>query len=156
RASVKTRRWDEAAIGALEETGEGEAAPVTVLWSNDLHTDWQPLFRQPGGCDGRRQIDEAGEPRPEQGVNRRRRVAVDLDHAFPALAVMIMIVRVGCPGRDRAQQQIIIAKKFSPSESQPVALLIAREPTSVSKGDAPHHMGKVAVVGRIEPVRRLD
>ena len=116
----------------------------------------QPLCCEPGWGNGRRQIDEPTQPGPEQVVDRRLWLAVDLDHALPALALVIVIVRIRRPRRDRAQKQIIIAEEISPFEPQPVPLLIAGEPIPVREGNAPHHAGKVALIGRIEPAHGLD
>ena len=63
-----------------------------------------------------------------------------------------MIVRIRRPRRDRAEKQIIIAEEISPFEPQPVPLLIAGEPITVSEGNAPRHAGDVALIGRIEPM----
>src|SRR6516165_3667293 len=110
RFSIKTGGRNKAAIGAFEESGESDAALVAILRADDLHTDRQPLCREPGRCNSRRQIEESGQPGPEKVVNRRGRLAVDLDHALPALALVIVIVGVRRTRRDRAQQQIVIRK----------------------------------------------
>jgi hypothetical protein len=126
------------------------------LRADDLHADWQPFCCEPGWGNGRRQIDEPTQPGPEQVVDRRLWLAVDLDHALPALALVIVIVRIRRPRRDRAEKQIIIAEEISPFEPQPVPLLTAGEPIPVREGDAPHHAGKIAPIGGTEPARDLD
>src|SRR5258708_1290453 len=101
-ASSEIGWCDKTPISAFEKAGEGNATLVAVLRPYDLHADGQTFSREPGRCHGRRQIDEAAQPSPEQVVDRRRRLTVDLDHALPAFTLVFVIVRVGSSRCDRA------------------------------------------------------
>lgn len=95
----------------FKQLRETNAAVVAILRADDLHANGQgnPLrLHKTNWCHSSRQVYVTRKTRPEQRCGGGLWLAVDVEHALPALALMVVLKRCCCRGR--AQQQIGVGK----------------------------------------------
>src|SRR5262245_55206977 len=99
--SLEARRRYEALVFLLEPARERDAGAVAVLGSRNLNADREATRHETDGGHGGGQVDHARQASPEQLVGGRHALAVHLDRALVALA--LVVVREGGRGRGRAK-----------------------------------------------------
>lgn len=153
KASSQVGWRHKAAPLGFEPAGHVQAEWVGKTAADDLCADRQAVRTLADRDGGGTQAHHAGVARPEQAVGVRLILAVDLQHAIPTLA--LLVVKKGGRCGDRCDEQVHRLEVVLPLRPQYGALLVKLDPVAVrERAAAPHALAhrverRVALVGQI-------